>query len=69
VNTYDNDYEGVRRVVYGEGWTFVPVCEKCGRFVKADKTIKVSEISGLKGASNARCRKCGRTMMIFEGCF
>lgn len=63
------EYEGVKRVVYDGGATFVPVCEKCGRFVKADKAIEVSEISGLKKQPNATCKKCGRVEMLFEGFF
>lgn len=61
------EYESLRRVVYGEGTTFVPVCEKCGKFVKADKIIYANEISGLKDAPNATCKRCGRTKMLFEG--
>jgi len=34
-------YEGLRRVVYA-GWQFVPVCPKCGRFVKADDYISLN---------------------------
>jgi len=63
-----NEYESVRvrRVVYDEGATFVPVCDRCGRFVKADDSIMVSE-SGLSPEPNATCSKCGRTSMLFEG--
>lgn len=61
------EYEGMRRIQYGEGATFVPVCEKCGRFVKANKTILVNEITGLKDIPNAKCSKCGPTKMLFEG--
>lgn len=64
-------YENMARVVYlcgvGENAVFVPVCEKCNRFVKADKTIQINEITGLKDESNATCSKCGRTKMLFEG--
>lgn len=63
-----NEYEGTRRVVYNCGAVFVPVCEKCGRFVKADATIRVSD-SGLAPEPNATCKKCGRTTMLFEGFF
>lgn len=63
-----HEYEGVRRVIYGpEGATFVPVCEKCGRFVRANKTIRYNEINGLKNEPNALCAKCGKTKMLFEG--
>ena len=62
----DGDYEGVRRIVYGEGATFVPVCSKCGRFVKRDDTILMTD-DGIADGPNATCSKCGRTEMIFEG--
>jgi len=63
----NHEYENVRRIVYDSGATFVPVCEKCGRFVKADRTIEVSEMSGLKKQPNSTCKKCGRVEMLFEG--
>lgn len=62
----DYAYEGVRRVVYGEGATFVPVCPKCGRFVKADDYIRV-RLEKLAEKPNATCAKCGRITMPFEG--
>lgn len=61
------EYEGVRRIVYGQGATFVPVCERCGRFVKADETILVNGLGEVKETENATCHRCGRTNMIFEG--
>jgi hypothetical protein len=68
MNTYENTYEGFRRITYGkEGATFVPVCETCGRFVKADKTVRIGEYLGLHPGMNATCKKCGRTRMLFEG--
>lgn len=67
MGTQSNSYENVRRIVYGEdGATFVPVCEICGRFVKADKAIKVNG-NGLSPEPNAHCAACGRTHMLFEG--
>jgi hypothetical protein len=67
-----SEYENIRRIVYeydGERAVFIPVCEKCGRFVKADKSILANESKGLKDCSNATCKnkKCGRTKMLFEG--
>lgn len=62
----DFEYESARRVCYDGGATFVPVCEKCGRFVKADTQIFEGE-SGLSPEPNATCSKCGRTRMLFEG--
>ena len=62
----DYAYDDVRRVVYGEGATFVPVCAGCGRFVKADRTVRLSD-AGLMPGPNATCKKCGRVEMLFEG--
>lgn len=62
-----NEYENLRRVVYDGGAVFVPVCEKCNRFVKANKSIKVNDWHGLKDEPNAKCKKCGPTKMLFEG--
>lgn len=64
-----NEYYNTRRIQYDGGATFVPVCIKCGRFVKHDATIMVSEGMGLKDQPNADCSKCGRTEMLFEGFF
>jgi DNA-directed RNA polymerase subunit M/transcription elongation factor TFIIS len=62
------EYEDMPRIVYGdEGATFVRVCEKCGRFVKPDDTVKINESTGLSKDTNAECSKCGRTHMVFEG--
>lgn len=65
-----NSYEGMRRVVYGEGEyegaTFVPVCPECGRFVKADQTRRFRGGTIAPGP-DATCAKCGRVEMPFEG--
>ncbi len=67
----DHPYENFRRVYYGgnengeEGWCFVPVCPKCGRFVKADSECYVHHDE----IPNATCKKCGRVRMPDEGCF
>jgi len=67
-------YENTRRVCYGEddefgAATFVPVCEKCSRFVKADSgmTFRRGKANEIAEKPNATCRKCGRTRMLFEG--
>ena len=61
-------YENTRRVSYeSTGATFVPVCEKCFRFVKNRPTIQFNEMTGLKDEPNADCSKCGPTKMLFEG--
>lgn len=65
-------HENTKRIVYAAGENgdavFVPVCEKCGRFVKADETIKIN-CDGLSDEPNATCSRCGRVRMIFEGFF
>ena len=66
------EYENLRRISYPDDYhgnaIFVPVCPKCGRFVKADDSIFIND-SGLKKQSNATCKKCGRIEMPFEGFF
>ena len=57
----------MRRVTYENGATFVPVCEKCKRFVKADDVLWVNDFDELKDIPNATCKRCGRVKMIFEG--
>lgn len=60
------EYESTRRLMYGDA-CFVPVCEKCGRFVTGRDVIHVNEWTGLKDEPNADCSKCGPTKMLFEG--
>lgn len=66
------EYENVRRVSYPDSEygtaVFVPVCEKCGRFVKALPVIHVGD-RGLKDEPTAECSRCGPTTMPFEGFF
>lgn len=64
----EGTYEGMRRICY-EDATFVPVCEKCGRFVKADEKVYFNGLGELVSQPNATCSRCGRTTMIFEGFF
>lgn len=60
-------WEGLNGICYGDdGATFLPVCEKCGRFVKADAEITFDGEGQPKG-TNATCSKCGRIEMIWEG--
>lgn len=66
------NYENMYRVQYDGNdsvgnATFIPVCKKCGRFVKADKTVTVNMMGEFKDKYNATCSKCGRTEMLFEG--
>jgi len=67
MRTMDYTYENTRRVGYEGGACFVPVCEKCFRYVRADDSIFVNDFAGLKDVPNATCSKCGRTKMLFEG--
>ena len=55
-----------RIVVYGDGATFIPRCEKCNRFVKAYKSIKFDSQGQPKG-NTAICKKHGRTKMLWQG--
>lgn len=60
-------FEGDKRIVYGDGATFVPKCVNCCRYVKPDDKVLISEAKGLSKETNATCKKCGRTHMVFEG--
>jgi hypothetical protein len=61
------DYEGTRRICYGDdNAQFVPVCPKCGRFVKAPLGICFDGL-GQPEKPNAECKKCGPISMPFEG--
>ena len=62
-----HEYEGVRRVVFGEGATFVPVCPKCGRFVRVHETATFKGESEQPFGDNATCKRCGPVAMPFEG--
>jgi hypothetical protein len=63
----DYAFENTRRLVYDGGATFVPVCEQCFRFVKADPSIEVNDAVGLRDQPNATCSKHGRVKMLFDG--
>lgn len=58
--TYDCGEQGVAE--------FIPKCEKCNRYVKADESISVN-YDGIKDQPNATCKKCGRIKMLFLGFF
>ena len=57
------------RITYENGASFIPVCEHCRRFVKADDVIHFNGFDELKDVSNATCSKHGRVQMEFEGWF
>lgn len=63
----DWDYPEGPYIEFDGGAMFIRVCENCGRFVKADSKIFVSEAEGLSKRTNATCKKCGRTHMSFCG--
>ena len=63
-----NSYENFRRVAYG-GLQFIPVCSKCGRFVKADDSVEFNGLDEYIKQPNATCKKCGRIEMPCEGYF
>ena len=73
IDFYQYEYEGMRRISYGkegdecEGATFIPVCQNCGRFVKADATVTFTYDGPPADKPNATCKKCGRVQMYFEG--
>lgn len=71
----DEDYEGLRRVVYdcgerfGEAW-FIPVCPECGKFVKVGELImNVNGLDEFKFESNAIYKRHDAVVMPFEGWF
>lgn len=61
------EWPNLRRVVYGEGAHFIPVCSKCYRFVKPYKRVKFGGEHAQPVGNNAVCKMHGRTTMIFEG--
>lgn len=64
----DFNYEGIPRKCYGEdGALFVPVCPTCGRFVKADDSVRINGLGEVSKEPNATCKKHGRVCMPFEG--
>ena len=64
-----NEYENTRRLCYGEeqGATFIPVCERCSRYVKANSVMFFNGLGQLKDEPNATCTRCGPTKMLFVG--
>lgn len=67
ISVADNEYPEGPYWQYRGGATFVRVCESCGRFVAPYKIIFCGEEAGLADRPNARCRKCGKTKMLFVG--
>jgi hypothetical protein len=62
------DCECSPREVYGEGAVFIRICPQCGRFVKADDTVRF-HVDGppVSDQPNATCAAHGRVQMPFEG--
>jgi hypothetical protein len=54
-------------IAYVGGATFIRQCETCRRYVKPYRSIRTNEACGLHPGPNAKCRKCGRTRMVFCG--
>lgn len=64
----DPTFEGTPRLVYGdEGATFCRVCPDCGRYVKADPTIRFVAEGGPVPGPTGTCKVHGRIEMPFEG--
>ena len=62
-----HEYENIKYVIYGDtGATFIPVCQKCGRFVKAPKSV-LGNFDGAVKEPDIQCSKCGTSKMIFVG--
>ena len=66
----ENSYENVKRLIFsneehGDAY-FIPVCEKCGRFVKVPPQLAFDGY-GQPLKNQLECSKCGITNMIFEG--
>ena len=68
-----SEYINMRRVSYDCGKdgmaVFVPVCPKCGRFVKSNNSIYLNWTGELRHEPNATCKRCGAVEMLFEGFF
>ena len=67
----DYEYPNTLRRVYplgdGQGDAyFLPVCTKCGRYVKMDNSILWNEFKGFADQPNATCKKCGRVKIECE---
>ena len=55
-------------VSYLGGTTFARVCPVCGRFVKADKTVRVNGFEGVDETKpNTTCKRHDRVAMPFVG--
>ena len=61
------EYINFRRQTYEGGAVFIPVCPICGRFVKADDSIRINMLDEISEDPNGTCAKCGRINMPFEG--
>jgi hypothetical protein len=62
----DFEYTDVHRIQYGDGATFIPICEKCRRFIKPPANIKFDH-QGQPIGLYANCTNCGATTMPWEG--
>ena len=56
-----------KRIIYGDGATFIRRCARCCRFVKAPESMNFNGLEEYVEEDNAVCSKCGPTHLIFEG--
>lgn len=67
----EHEYQNVKSVVcdsddeHGRAY-FIPVCQKCKKFVKPYDQI-VFDYEGQPIGANAECSECGPVEMLFEG--
>lgn len=66
---FDEEYIESPKVCYEDAEEgdiyFVRVCPTCGRFVRADASIRINFFGDMEDAPNATCNKCGRVKMPF----
>jgi hypothetical protein len=65
--SYINTPRHIYPLLDGQGDAyFLPVCQKCGRYVKMDSSIYWNEYKGFADKPNATCTKCGRIKIDCE---
>ena len=62
------DYDAKYPLVYygdaeNDGFVYIRLCGKCGRFVKADDKARPPSVD----EPNSTCHRCGRVKMPFYG--
>ncbi|MCL2832106.1 MAG: hypothetical protein FWD78_02955 [Treponema sp.] len=61
--------ENTPTVRFESGLVLIRQCPHCGRFIKIDDQIWENDVTGLKDAPNATCKKCGRVKAYDLGYF